>query len=49
MSGHRCGNLIGTKQTQVPRVISGDKNTAYSVAVNDLKQDKTFKAEPELR
>jgi IS6 family transposase len=30
-------------------VITVDKNAAYPVAVDKLKQDKTFKAETELR
>ncbi len=41
--------VLGAKHTQTPRVITMDKNAAYPVATEELKQDKTFKAETELR
>lgn len=41
--------VLGAKHTQTPRVITMDKNAAYPVAMDELKQDKTFKAETELR
>ncbi|MBD1997338.1 IS6 family transposase [Leptolyngbya sp. FACHB-541] len=41
--------VLGAKHTQTPRVITVDKNAAYPVAVDELKQDKTLKAETELR
>ena len=41
--------VLGAKHTQTPRVITVDKNAAYPVAVEELKQDKTLKAETELR
>ena len=41
--------VLGAKHTQAPRVITVDKNAAYPVAVDELKQDKTLKAETELR
>lgn len=41
--------VLGAKHTQTPRVITVDKNAAYPVAMDELKQDKTFKAETELR
>ncbi|MBD1823010.1 IS6 family transposase [Cyanobacteria bacterium FACHB-DQ100] len=41
--------VLGAKHTQTPRVISVDKNAAYPVAMNELKQDKTLKTETELR
>ncbi len=41
--------VLGAKHTQTPRVITVDKNAAYPVAVEELKQDTTLKAETELR
>jgi transposase-like protein len=41
--------VLGAKHTQTPRVISVDKNAAYLVAMDELKQNKTLKAETELR
>jgi transposase-like protein len=41
--------VLGAKHTQTPRVITVDKNAAYPVAVDELKQDKTLKAETELQ
>lgn len=41
--------VLRAKHTQTPRVITVDKNAAYPVAVNELKQEKTLKAETELR
>lgn len=41
--------VLAAKHTQFPRVITIDKNAAYPVALEDLKQDKTLKAETELR
>ena len=41
--------VLGAKHTQTPRVITVDKNAAYPVAVDELKEDKTLKAETELR
>jgi IS6 family transposase len=40
---------LRAQHTQAPRVITVDKNAAYPVAVDQLKQDKTLKAETELR
>ncbi|MEH2184313.1 DDE-type integrase/transposase/recombinase [Nostoc sp.] len=41
--------VLGVKHTQTPRVITVDKNAVYPVAMDELKQDKTLKAETELR
>jgi transposase-like protein len=41
--------VLGAEHTQAPRVITVDKNAAYPVAVDELKQEKTLKAETELR
>lgn len=41
--------VLKAKHTQTPRVITVDKNAAYPVAMDELKQDKTLKAETELR
>lgn len=41
--------VLGAKHTQTPRVISVDKNAAYPVAMDEMKQDQTLKAETELR
>jgi transposase-like protein len=41
--------VLEAKHTGAPRVITVDKNAAYRVAVDELKQDKTLKAETELR
>jgi transposase-like protein len=41
--------VLGAKHTQTPRVITVDKNAAYPVAVDELKQDKTLEAQTELR
>ncbi len=41
--------VLRAKHTQTPRVITVDKNAAYPVAVDELKQDQTLKAETELR
>ncbi|MBD1820967.1 IS6 family transposase [Cyanobacteria bacterium FACHB-DQ100] len=37
--------VLGAKHTQIPRVITVDKNAAYPVAMDELKQEKTLKAE----
>ncbi len=41
--------VLRAKHTQTPRVITVDKNAAYPVAMEELKKDKTLKAETELR
>jgi transposase-like protein len=41
--------VLRAKHTQSPRVITVDKNAAYPVALEELKQDQTLKAETELR
>jgi transposase-like protein len=41
--------VLRAKQIQSPRVITVDKTAAYPVAVDELKGDKTLKAETELR
>jgi transposase, IS6 family len=41
--------VLRAKHTQTPQVISVDKNAAYPVAVNELKQEKMLKVETELR
>lgn len=41
--------VLGAKHTQTPRVITVDKNAAYPVAMDELKEDQTLKAETELR
>src|SRR5919202_3949172 len=41
--------VLGAKHTRTPRVITVDKNAAYPVAVDELKQDKTLKAKTQLR
>jgi transposase-like protein len=41
--------VLQVKHTQTPRVITVDKNAAYPIAMNELKEDKTLKAEIELR
>ncbi len=41
--------VLGAQHTQTPRVITVDKNAAYPVAINELKEDKTLKTETELR
>lgn len=41
--------VLGAKHTQTPRVITVDKNAAYPVAMDELKEDPTLKAETELR
>jgi IS6 family transposase len=43
------GKVLRVQHAQASRVITVDKNAAYPVAVNQLKQDKTLKAETELR
>ncbi len=48
-AAHFLGKVLGAKHTQTPRVITVDKNAAYPVAVDKLKEDKTLKAETELR
>ncbi len=40
---------LGAKHTQTPQVITVDKNAAYPVAMDELKQDKTLKVETKLR
>jgi transposase, IS6 family len=42
-------NVLGAKHTQPPRVITVDKNAAYPVAMDELKEDETLKAKTELR
>ncbi|HCF26915.1 MAG TPA: IS6 family transposase [Cyanobacteria bacterium UBA11049] len=41
--------VLGAKHTQTPRVIMVDKNAAYPVAMDKLKQDKTLQAKTKLR
>ncbi|MBD1998573.1 IS6 family transposase [Leptolyngbya sp. FACHB-541] len=41
--------VLKAKHTQIPRVITVDKNAAYPVAMDELKADQTLKAETELR
>ena len=41
--------VLGAQHTQAPRVITVDKNAAYPVAFNELKEDQTLKAETALR
>jgi transposase-like protein len=41
--------VLGAEHTQTPRVITVDKNAAYPVAMDELKQDKTLEAQTELR
>jgi IS6 family transposase len=41
--------VLKAEHTQAPRVITVDKNAAYPVAMDELKQDKTLQAETELR
>jgi IS6 family transposase len=41
--------VLRAEHTQTPRVMTVDKNAAYPVAMDELKQDKTLKAETELR
>jgi IS6 family transposase len=41
--------VLGAKHTQTPRVITVDKNAAYPVAVEELKQDQILKAQTKLR
>lgn len=41
--------VLGAKHTQTPRVIMVDKNAAYPVAVEELKQDQILKAQTKLR
>ncbi len=41
--------VLGAQHTQTPRVITVNKNAAYPVAINELKEDKTLKTETELR
>ncbi|MBW4542770.1 MAG: IS6 family transposase, partial [Myxacorys chilensis ATA2-1-KO14] len=40
--------VLGAEHTQTPRVITVDKNAAYPVAMDELKQDKTLEAQTEL-
>lgn len=41
--------VLGAKHTQTPQVITVDKNAAYPVTMDELKQDKTLKVETKLR
>jgi transposase-like protein len=41
--------VLKAQHTQSPRVITVDKNAAYPVAINELREDQTLKAETELR
>jgi transposase-like protein len=41
--------VLRAKHTQSPRVITVDKNAAYPIAIDALKQDQTLKAQTELR
>lgn len=41
--------VLKAKHTQTPRVITVDQNAAYPVAMDELQEDKTLKAETELR
>jgi transposase-like protein len=41
--------VLRAEHTQTPRVVTVDKNAAYPVAMDELKQDQTLKAETELR
>lgn len=41
--------VLKAKHTQTPRVITVDKNAAYPVAMDELKEDQTLRSETELR
>ena len=41
--------VLKAQHTQAPRVITVDKNAAYPVAIDELREDQTLKAETELR
>lgn len=41
--------VLSAQHTQTPRVITVDKNTAYPVAMDELKEDQTLTAETEWR
>lgn len=41
--------VLKAKHTQTPRVITVDKNAAYPVAMDELKEDQTLKTETQLR
>ena len=41
--------VLKANHTQAPRVITVDKNAAYSVAIKALKADETIASETELR
>jgi IS6 family transposase len=48
-AAHFFRKVLRSQHTQTPRVITVDKNAAYPVAMDKLKQDQTLKAETELR
>ncbi len=41
--------VLRAQHTQTPRVITVDKNAAYPVDIDELKEDKTLEAETKLR
>lgn len=41
--------VLGAKHIQTPRVITVDKNAAYPIAIDKLREEQTLKAETELR
>ncbi len=41
--------VLKAQHTQTPRIITVDKNAAYPVAMDELKEAQTLKAETELR
>jgi IS6 family transposase len=41
--------VLKAQHTQAPRVITVDKNAAYPVAIDELREDQTLNAETELR
>jgi transposase, IS6 family len=41
--------VLAAKHTQTPRVVTVDKNAAYPVAIDELKQEQTLNAQTELR
>ncbi|WP_347277230.1 IS6 family transposase [Leptolyngbya sp. FACHB-671] len=48
-AAHFFRKVLSAKHTQVPRVITVDKNAAYPVAMDKLKEDQTLKTETQLR
>ena len=48
-AAHFFRRVLGAKHTQTPRVITVDKDAAHPVAIDELKEEQTLKAETELR